>query len=308
MREIDLSRLMTDIGVGSFDVRESSRRLFEEYLSPMDRSSIDLDEISRTTYSQSIVFSTSQLDSRGTGRMILPRTKPFSSWMTTAFALHPQSGLSIAQPIRLPTNEGLFLVVNTGNRHVRVGERLRLDYGIHNYLGRDVNNVLLTIRPSMDFDLVDEKHSNAIFPVIKRQGVLQVIFEVESQFGGDSESVLLVSRETGIEHEQLTARLFDSTNSTTIVEDIHPSNDLRSVTILVSSNGFDRRLQRHPTSSESFVEIDQPLIRLYRALALRQYLNETSRLNSSLFKNTIETIVKVYQELQMYSDYDGSYS
>ena len=329
MTEVNLTRLITDVHLDSWNVRDSARQSFEDYLVRMDRSllppPIVLDEISRLSYSRSIFFATSELDSRGTAKMLLPRTKPFASWMATGFALNSQSGLSIAQPIRLPRNEGLFVIGRADAHHVRVGERVLLAYAIHNYLARDVNNVRLRIHPSPDFDLLDEKDSNVTFPLIKdssvetrdlfllikRQGVLRVILEVESEFGGDYESVLLFPRETGIEHEQINARLFDLTNQTSsgpIVEEIQPSADLRSLNFIVSANGFDRLLQRYPMSSESFVGIDRALVRLYRAIDLRQYLNETSQLDSSLYKNSTETIVKAYQELQMYNNYDGSYS
>ena len=331
MTEVNLTRLISEVHCSSFTLRDTARQLFEEYLVQSDRSllppPIVLDEISRTSYAPSIFFNSSRLDSHGNGRVLLPRTKPFASWMATAFALNAQSGLAFGQPVRLPRTAGLFVIGNAPG-HVRLGEHVLLAYAIHNYLGRDVNNVLLRIRSSPDFDLLDQSEReeyNLTIPMIrdgavltrdlllvpKRAGVLRVIIEVESEFGGDYESVLLFPRETGIEQELSTFRLFDLTKENSVgpvIEQIPPSAGLRSVKFSVSGNSFDRLLQRCSTSFESFVGIDHALMRLYRALTLRQYLNETSQIGSELDKNSTQIIGKAYQELQMYNGYDGSYS
>jgi hypothetical protein len=60
--------------------------------------------------------------------------------------------------------------------------------------------------------------------------------------------------------------------------------------------------------SSSLIGIDRALIGLYRALGLRRYLNETFQTNSTLFNMTTDNITTAYQRLQLYSDYDGSYS
>lgn len=58
----------------------------------------------------------------------------------------------------------------------------------------------------------------------------------------------------------------------------------------------------------SLIGIDRTLARLYRSLGLRQYLNETSQTTSPLFNMTSDNITTAYQRLQLYQDYDGSYS
>ena len=60
--------------------------------------------------------------------------------------------------------------------------------------------------------------------------------------------------------------------------------------------------------TNSLIGIDRALVRLYRSLGLRGYLNETSQTNSPLFNMTSENITTAYQRLQLYQDYDGSYS
>jgi CD109 antigen len=60
--------------------------------------------------------------------------------------------------------------------------------------------------------------------------------------------------------------------------------------------------------TNSLVGIDRALVRLYRSLGLRQYLNETFQTNSPLFNMTTDNITTAYQKLQLYCDYDGSYS
>ena len=60
--------------------------------------------------------------------------------------------------------------------------------------------------------------------------------------------------------------------------------------------------------TNSLVGTDRSLVRLYRALGLRRYLNETFQTDSPLFNMTADNITTAYQRLQLYSDYDGSYS
>ena len=73
---------------------------------------IMLEEQARIGYYRSIFFNTSRIESQGTGKVVLPRTKPYSTWLATGFSLNAKSGLSVAQPIRLPTNQGLFILGN----------------------------------------------------------------------------------------------------------------------------------------------------------------------------------------------------
>ena len=60
--------------------------------------------------------------------------------------------------------------------------------------------------------------------------------------------------------------------------------------------------------TNSLIGIDNAIVRLYRALGLRGYLNETSQTNSRLYNMTFDNITTAYQRLQLYQDYDGSYS
>lgn len=59
---------------------------------------------------------------------------------------------------------------------------------------------------------------------------------------------------------------------------------------------------------KTLVGIDRALIRLYRSLGLLQYLNGTSQRYSLLYNMTVNNITTAYQKLQLYNDYDGSYS
>jgi len=60
--------------------------------------------------------------------------------------------------------------------------------------------------------------------------------------------------------------------------------------------------------TKSLVGIDRALVRLYHSLGLRRHLNETDQMDSPLFDMTTDNITTAYQYLQLYSDYDGSYS
>jgi hypothetical protein len=323
-----------------FSIRDEARLLLDEYISQSDLSMIPppimLEEQSRVAYYRSIFFNTSRIESQGTGKVVLPRTKPYSTWLATGFALNMKSGLTIAQPVRLPTNQGLFVLANCP-KQVQNGEHVLLTYGINNYLEKDLTNVVLRIRASNDFDLLESTKSEQVvssndkdytlkFPslkswgveirhlvfVPKRTGVMQIVIEVESEFGGDYEILTVFVRESGIERKQLTARLLDLTSEKKtygpFVEKISQSPALRSVRLSVSGNGLDHFVRTYSMGTNSLVGIDRAIVRLYRSLGLRRYLNETSQTDSPLFNMTMNNITTSYQKLQLYNDYDGSYS
>jgi hypothetical protein len=297
---------------------------------------IVFEEQSRIGYYNSIFFNTSTIPPQGTGKVVLPQTKPYSTWLATGFALNPKSGLSVAQPIRLPTNPGLFILGNFPSQ-CRIGEHVLLTYGINNYLGKDLTNVIVRIRASADFDLIEQAQpervasSNGkdytitipslrtlgvetrnIVLVPKRAGVVKILLEVESEFGGDYEVLTTFVRESGIQRQQLSKRLFDLTSQKKtygpIVEKITPSPFLRSVRVSVSGTGLDQLLGTHAESINSLAGVDRAIIRLYRLLGLRDYLNETSQIESPLYNATLGNLTLAYQKLQLYGDYNGSYS
>lgn len=250
----------------SFSPRDEARQLLEEYFNESDLSMVPppivLEEQARSGYYRSIFFNTSRIESQGTGKVVLPRTKPYSTWLATGFSLNTKSGLSVAQPIRLPTNQGLFILGNLPQQ-VQIGEHVLLTYGINNYLGKDLSNVIVRIRASADFDLIEQAQPERIASsngkdytitipslrslgvetrnivlVPKRAGVVKILLEVESEFGGDYEVLTTYVRESGIERRQYSTRLFDLTSEKKtygpIVEKITPSPFLRSVRLTVS--------------------------------------------------------------------------
>jgi hypothetical protein len=324
----------------SFDVRDEARVILEEYLVESGLSMIPphvmLEEQSRVGYYRSMYFNTSRTESQGSGKVVLPRTKQWSSWVATGFALNAKSGLAIAQPIRLPTNQGLYVLGNIP-QHVQVGERALLTFGINNYLGKDVNNVIFRIRASADFDLMEMSQPERIvssndkdwtftIPLLKtwgvdirnmtfvpkRAGIIQVVLEVESEFGGDYEILTIHVRESGIKRPVYVTRLFDLTSEKKtwgpIVEKITPSPFLRNVRIAVSSTGLDRFVEYYNWETNSLMGIDRALVRLYRSLALRRYLNETSQRDTNMFNMTTRNITRAYQKLQLYANFNGSYA
>jgi len=324
----------------SFTVRDEARRLLEEYLVESDLSMVPppivLEEQARTGYCRSVFFNTSRIESQGTGQVVLPRIKPYSTWVATGFSLNSKSGLSVAQPIRLPTNQGLFILGNFPAQ-CQMGEHILLTYGINNYLGKDLTNVVVRIRASADFDLIEQAQpervasSNGkdytitipslrtlgvetrhIVLVPKRAGVVKILLEVESEFGGDYEVLTSYVYESGIERQQITPRLFDLTTGKKsygpIVEKMTPSPFLRAVKISVSGTGLDRLLERKTMETNSLVGIDRSLIRLWRLLGLGRYLNETLKTETPLFYDTMGNLTTAYQKLQLYGDYNGSYS
>jgi hypothetical protein len=250
----------------SFSLRDEARQLLEEYMVQSDLSMIVppimLEEQSRIGYYRSIFFNTSRIESQGTGKVVLPQTKPYSTWLATGFALNTKSGLSVAQPIRLPTNQGLYVLADCP-QHVQVSEHVLLTYGINNYLGKDLTNVVLRIRASADFDLIEQSNPENIVSskdkdytltipslkssgveirnlvlIPKRTGVVQIVIEVECEFGGDYEVLTIYVREAGIERKELSARLFDLTSDKKtygpIVEKITDSSALHEVRVAVS--------------------------------------------------------------------------
>jgi len=347
MRRTNLTHLFTKyrqqstlVDPVSFDHRDEARQLLEEYLVESDLSMVPppivLEEQARTGYYRSIYFKTSRIESQGTGKVVLPRTKPYSTWLATGFSLNTKSGLSVAQPIRLPTNAGLF-ILGTFPTQVQMGEHVLLTCGINNYLGKDLTNVVVRIRASADFDLIEQSQpervastngkdytitipslrslgveTRNIILVPKRPGVVKILLEVESEFGGDYEVLTTYVRESGIERKEYATRLFDLTSEKKtwgpIVEKITPSPFLRSVRIAVSGTGLDRLLERHTVETNSLIGVDRAIVRLWRLLGLRCYLNDTLQLETPLFNATTGNVSIAYQKLQLYGDYNGSYS
>lgn len=250
----------------SFNVRDEARVVLEEYLSEsaltMVPPSIVLEEQARIGYYRSVLFNTSRIESQGTGKIVLPRTKPYSTWLATGFSLNAQSGLSVAQPIGLPTNQGLFILGDLPSQ-VQIGEHVLLQYGINNYLGKDLTNVVVRIRASADFDLIEQAQpqrvassngkdytitipslrtlgveTRSIVLVPKRAGVVKILLEVESEFGGDYEVLTTFVRESGIQRVQGVDTIVDLTNGKTsfgpIVKQVTQSPSLRSVKLVVS--------------------------------------------------------------------------
>ena len=249
-----------------FTDRDAARQVLEEYLAesgvPMGPPPVMLEEQARLGYYRSVYFNTSRIETEGTGKVVLPRTKPYSTWLATGFALHSKSGLAIAQPIRLPTNQGLF-ILGSFPEQVLTGEQVLLTYGINNYLGKDLTNVIVRIRGCEEFDLIELNKPDRIASttgkdyiitipslralgvetrnitvVPKRAGVLKIVIEVESQFGGDYEVITAYARESGIERKQLHTRLFDLTEekkpSFPVEYKVETSPFLRSVRFSVS--------------------------------------------------------------------------
>mgnify|MGYP002385137476 FL=1 len=325
---------------GTFSIRDGARQLLEEYLAQADLSMIPppmlIEEQARNNYFRSIFFNTSVIESQGTGKVVLPRTKPYSTWLATGFALNKKSGLSIARPIGLPTNQGLFILANFPQQ-VQIGEHVLLTYGINNYLGKDVSNVVVRIRASADFDLIEQaqpervvatsgKDYTVTIPAIKlsetvtrnlvlvpkRAGVVKILLEVESEFGGDYEVLTTYVRESGVERRQISARIFDLNGEQKsygpIVEKITQSPALRSVRVTVSGTGLDRLALRNTFAANSLVGVDRAIISLWRLLGLRNYLNDTNQVSSPLYESTVGNITAAYQKLQLYSLYNGSYT
>lgn len=71
---------------------------------------------------------------------------------------------------------------------------------------------------------------------------------------------------------------------------------------------LDRLVEFAPESINSLVGVDRAIIRMYRLLGLRRYLNETSQDESPLYNATLGNLTIAYQKLQLYGDYNGSYS
>jgi hypothetical protein len=232
----------------SLSARDEARLLLEDYIARSDLTMmpppIMLEEQSRVGYHRSLFFKTSKIEASGTCTFDLPRTKPYTTWVATGFALNTHSGLSFAHPVHLPSTRGLY-VLGCTPRHVHIGENVLLTLGVNNYLGKDLSNVVLRIRASNDFDLMEEtkperivsikdKHftltipslksfgieTNSMICIPKRSGMMQIIIEVESEFGGDYEVLTVYVRESGIKRKQITAHLFDLTSDKKTYEPI----------------------------------------------------------------------------------------
>jgi len=212
-----------------------------------------------------------------------------------------------------------------------------LTYGINNYIGKDLNKVTVRVRASSDFELLEQGETKRTAPITgqdytmtipslpalgvmtrhlilvpKRAGVVKIVLEVESEFGGDYEVLTAYVRESGIERQEISARIFDLTNDKKsygpIVEKMTPSPFLRSIRLSVTGTGLDRLVERYTSETNSLIGVDLALIRLWRLTGLARYLNETSQMQSMLAIQVAANISTAYQKLQLYNAYDGSFS
>jgi len=323
----------------SYTVRDDARQLLEEYMQETDSTytlpPYVFEEESRSSYYSSILFGQTKLDQHGQGKLRLPKIKPFSTWMATGFSMNPTYGLGIAHPFRLPTSQGLYLLANMP-RKVEVSEKILLSYSINNYLTKDVQNVVVRIRSSPDFDIIEHQpqgegkliqmtndyvvqipsmkmDSSVIRHIIivpKRACVMSIVMEVESEFGGDWEILSIHVREPGLYRKEMSNKLFDLTEKSTygpITEKINSSPNLRMVKVRVSGTMLDYLIQNHTMDTKSFIGVDTPLIRLWRGLLLRRYLNETQQSEHALMNMTWNNITANYQTLQLFTDVNGTY-
>ena len=323
--------------LSTFSLRDQSRQILESYISQIDAAllppPIVFDEQIRTGYYQSIYFNQTTLNSQGDAKVLLPQAQPYSSWIATGFSLHSKSGLSIAQPVRLPENQGVYILANLP-KHMRVNEHALLSVGVNNYFEKDLGKVMIRIRSSKDFELFNqttpieikdkdftfeipsmksfEVLTKELIVVPKRSGLIQMILEVESEFGGDYEIVNFFVRDNGFVQFDVDSHLYDLTGEKRsygpIVEKIDSKSNVKSVCLTVSGTGLDRLVQPYTMEINSLVGIDQALANLYRSLAFRRYLNESSQTHTLLYNMTTENITRAFQSLQLYRDYEGSYS
>ncbi|CAF0859596.1 unnamed protein product [Didymodactylos carnosus] len=323
----------------SYTIRDDARQLLEEYMQETDSTytlpPYVLEEESRSSYYNSILFSQTKLDQQGQGKLRLPKMKPCSTWMATGFSMNPTYGLGIAQPFRLPTSQGLYLLANMP-RKVQVSEKILLSYSINNYLTKDVQNVVVRIRSSPDFDVIEHQSQGEgkliqmtndyvvqipsmkmdssivrhIIIVPKRAGVMSIVMEVESEFGGDWEILSIHVRESGLYRKEMSNKLFDLTEKSTsgqITEKISSSPNLRMVKVCVSGTMLDYLIRNHTMDTKSFIGVDIPLIGLWRGVLLRRYLNETQQSEVGLMNMTMNNITANYQTLQLFTDVNGTY-
>lgn len=347
MRRVNLTQMFSRYRTQSnslesqiFSDRDDARQILEEYLAesgvPMGPPPMMLEEQARNGYYQSAFFNTSRIGTSGTGKVVLPRIKPYSTWLATGFSLHTTGGLAIAQPIRLPSNQGLFILGNFPDQ-VQLGEQVLLTYGINNYLGKDLTNVVIRIRGTEDFDLLETNKPDRVLStagqdyiitipsfkslavevrnitvVPKRSGFLRIVIEVESEFGGDYEVITSFVRESGIPRRVVSANLYDLSDEKKPVfpvkYDVEQSPFLRSVRVTVSGTGIDRLIRRFAVETSNLIGLDRAIIRLWRHIGLRSYLNQTSQFESQLDDIAESNISMSMQELQIYNRYDGSYT
>ena len=76
----------------------------------------------------------------------------------------------------------------------------------------------------------------------------------------------------------------------------------------IIGTGLDRLIQRFAMETNNLIGLDRAIIRLWRNLGLRYYLNETAQLETPLDEAAEQNITMALQALQIYNNYDGSYS
>ncbi|XP_048243479.1 alpha-1-macroglobulin-like [Haliotis rufescens] len=298
-------------------------------------------ERTRTNFPETWIWTMVVIGASGQSDLSLQAPDTITTWITSAFAVHPGKGLAVAtRTANLTTERKLFLRLELPYSVVR-GEEVVLQATAFNYHDRDLP-VLIVLKRNKDFHNIflsatsgvetgkdiystQQSHSidipagegRAVYFVIKPMAIGDVTLEVDllSWVPGDGVRRPLRVEPEGLERTENEAWLIDLRGSSTFQESTSVDFPLQTVEgsqkLRVSVAGDI--LSSSLTNIENLVRMpggcaEQNMVRFAPNIYVMKYLQRTQRLTTHI-KDTIETYMeKGYQQELRYKHREGCYS
>ncbi|KAH3873347.1 hypothetical protein DPMN_036581 [Dreissena polymorpha] len=259
-----------------------------------------------------------------------------TSWVATAFAVHPQTGLGISeQSAQLQVTLPFFVSVNLPYSVIR-GEKIVLQVNIHNYSPLQQTSYV-TLERSTEFDnlmvsgtsqtTVSQDQTRVIkvqpdevaalyFPIIPTKlGLVDISVRAQTTMMADHVVKKLVVEAEGSPREYNVPFIIDLKTSGTQSKKINVEYPLRTVPgservkvtavgdlMGPSINGLDN-LIRLPTGCG-----EQNMLNFAPNIFIVKYLQATNNLDSTVMNKAKEFMEKGYQRELTYRHADGSFS
>ncbi|XP_060581969.1 CD109 antigen-like isoform X2 [Ruditapes philippinarum] len=290
----------------------------------------------RKHFPETWIWSSFQIQSNGT--VSIEETVPdtITSWVATAFAIHPDSGLGISSSAaQLEVTMPFFVSVNLPYSVVR-GEKVIIQVNIHNYSPQQLFTSI-SLKKSSEFDYVKIEGTKTsiasidafrtvtvgadevlavYFPIIPRKiGLVDINVQAKTPIQADAVKKKLLVEAEGTPREYNLPILVDLRNSGTVTKTVNTEYPLRTVkgseritaTVIgdlmgPSINGLDKLLKL-PTGCG-----EQNMLKFAPNIYIVKYLEATNNLNENIMDKAKNFLTTGYQRELTYAHTDGSFS
>ncbi|XP_053383073.1 CD109 antigen-like [Mercenaria mercenaria] len=272
------------------------------------------------------------------GSVSIEETVPdtITSWIATAFAIHPNTGLGVSSPTpQLEVTMPFFLSVNLPYSVIR-GEKVLIQVNIHNYSPQQLHTYV-KLEKSAEFDnividgvntsitSIDETRTVTVgvdevvavyFPIIPRKiGLEDIKIQAKTPIQSDAVHKKLLVEAEGSPRDYNLPILVDLKNTATVSKIVNVEYPLRTVrgservraTVIgdlmgPSINGLDKLLKL-PTGCG-----EQNMLKFAPNIFIVKYLEATNSLDENILKMAKDYMETGYQRELTYAHSDGSFS